>query len=254
MVISRIVRVAGLVLTTACATGARSDGDSLGGETSTPAAILDRAIEQAGGHAALARARALTWEGDAIVNAGRIVEISGTWAIQPPDTAVVSTFDVARGPGSMRALVFAAPRGWLVTGEQFEPMPANMLATERDEFYLYAVMRLVPLREPGVTLTAIPRDSLGPAGFRAERAGRPAVDLHVDATGRLAHLRTNIPDPAGGAPVRQDIWLSGTIDAAGVRWPRDLRIYLGGQPFFALTLRTLRVHDRVDDPRLKGPP
>lgn len=218
-----------------------------------PAALLDRAIEQAGGAQALTRARALTWEGDAIVNAGRIVQIAGTWAIQPPDTAVVSTFDVSRGPEAMRALIVAAPRGWLVTGESFEPMPATMLANERDEFYLYDVMRLVPLRDPGVTLTAIPPDSAGYAGFRAERAGRPAVDVHVDRSGRLAHLRTRVPDPAGGTPILQDIWLEGVIEASGVRWPRDLRIFLNTQPFFALTLRTLRVHDRVEDPRLRGP-
>jgi hypothetical protein len=181
------------------------------------------------------------------------VQISGTWAIQPPDTAIVATFDVSRGPGSMRALVYAAPRGWQVRDGEFTPMPAAMLATERDEFYLYDVMRLVPLREPGVTLTAIPPDSLGHAGVRAERAGRPSVDLHFAADGRLAHLRTRVPDPAGGQPVLQDMWLSGTIESGGVRWPRDLRIMLNGEPFFALTLRTLRVHDRVEDPRLRGP-
>ncbi len=249
-----LVAVACVVaVASSCTAGPGLRGIATTTSVSSPSEILDRAIVQAGGRDALTRARALTWEGDAIVNAGRIVEIAGTWAIQPPDTAVVATFEVSRGPGTVRALVVAAPRGWLVTGDRFEPMSVNMLATERDEFYLYDVMRLVPLREPGVTLTAIAPDSLGQSGFRAERSGRPAVDVHVDATGRLAHLRTRVPDPAGGTPVLQDIWLSGTIEASGVRWPRDLRIYLSGQPFFALTLRTLRVHDRVEDPRLRGP-
>ena len=237
-----------------CASGSASTSSSGRAEDLTPTVMLARAIERAGGAAALEAATALTWEGDAIVNAGgRIVQISGTWAIQPPDTAVVSTFDVARGPGSMRSLVVAAPRGWTVSGSEFSPMPDAMLATERDEFYLYDVMRLVPLREPGVTLTALAPDSLGQAGFRAERGGRPPVDLYVDRTGRLAHLRTHIANPAGGQPVAQDLWLEGEIQSAGVRWPRDLRIYLGGQPFFALTLRTLRVQARVEDPRLRGP-
>ena len=215
--------------------------------------MLARAIDRAGGAAALEAARALTWEGDAIVNAGRIVEIAGTWAIQPPDTGVIATFDVSRGPESLRALVVAAPRGWLVNGSEFTPMPATMLATERDEFYLYDVMRLVPLRDPGVTLTLIAPDSVGQSGFRAERPDRPAVDLYFDGTGRLAHLRTHVANPAGGAPVVQDVWLSGEIESAGVRWPRDLRLMLNGQPFFALTLRTLKVHHRVEDPRLRGP-
>lgn len=246
-----LVALAGIA---SCSAGTRPDGSRAIPSQASPTAILDRAIEQAGGRDALTRARALTWEGDAIVNAGgRVVQIAGTWMIQPPDTAIVATFDATRGPGSSRSLVVAAPRGWVVTGERFEPMAPAMLANERDEFYLYDVIRLVPLRDAGVRLIPIAPDSLGQAGFRAERAGRPPVDVHVDATGRLAHLRTRVPEPAGGQPVLQDIWLGGIIEASGVRWPRDLRIFLNGEPFFSLTLRALRVHDRIDDPRLRGP-
>ena len=185
---------------------------------------------------------------------GRTVGIAGTWKVQPPDTAVVATYDVSRGAATTRALVVAAPRGWIVAGERVQPMPEAMLASERDEFYLYDVMRLVPLREPGVSLAVAAPDSLGQPGVRVERAGRPAVTLYVDGGGRLAHLRTEVRDPAGGAPVTQDVWLAGEIAADGVRWPRELRITQNGAPFFALTLRTLRVRPRVDDPRLAGPP
>src|SRR5690349_2202396 len=79
-----------------------------------PDMLLERAIEQAGGALALDRARALVWEADAVVEAGgRTVDIAGTWSIQPPDTAIVATYDTTRGPGSMRALIVAAPRGWI---------------------------------------------------------------------------------------------------------------------------------------------
>jgi len=217
--------------------------------------LLDRAIVEAGGVRALTAARALAWSGDAVVHAGgRDVRIAGEWAVQPPDTAVVATYDVTRGPASTRALVVAAPRGWMVSGDRFQPMPPAMLANERDEFYLYEVMRLVPLRAPGVTLTAVPPDSLGQAGFRAEQPGRPPVEVYVDSAGRLAHLRITVQDPSGGAPVRQDAWLGGVIEAGGVRWPRELRLTMNGAPYFDLTLRSFRVLPRVDDPRLSGPP
>lgn len=252
--ILQIVLAVAVVTGAACSAGRPAAGSESNAAVPDPSAMLDRAIARAGGAAALEAATALTWEGDALVNAGgRIVQIAGTWAIQPPDTAVVATFDATRGPGALRALVVAAPRGWIVNGAEFTPMAPTMLATERDEFYQYDVMRLVPLGEPGVTLTAIPPDSLGQPGFRAERAGRNPIELYFDETGRLAHLRTHVADPAGGPAVRQDTWLSGEIMDAGVRWPRDLRITLNGQPFFALTLRTLRVHRRVEDPRLRGP-
>lgn len=192
--------------------------------------------------------------GDATVHAGgRTVRIAGDWPIQPPDTAIVATYDVTRGPASTRALVVAAPRGWLVGANGTNPMPEAMLANERDEFYLYEVMRLVSLRDPEVVLTAVAPDSLGQAGFRAERPGRPAVELYVDAAGRLAHLRTRVADPGGGAAKTQDLWLGGALEADGVRWPATLRITMDGAPYFDLALRDLRVRPRLDDPRLRGP-
>lgn len=239
-----------LVLTSAaCApAGARAPAPD------APERILARAIEQAGGAAALERATALVWEGDATVHAGgRTVNIAGRWAVQPPDTAVVSTWEASRGPESARHLVVAQPRGWTVRGGAFTPMPPPMLASEREEFYLYSVMRLVPLREPGVALAAIPADSLGQRGIRARREGRPDVELFVDGAGRLAHLRMVLPDGYDGRPVRQDVWLAGSIEAEGVRWPRTIRITQDGAPFFDLALRSLRVQPAVTDTLLAGP-
>ncbi|HEU4880955.1 MAG TPA: hypothetical protein VFT45_01885 [Longimicrobium sp.] len=221
-----------------------------------PRAMLERAIAQAGGAEALGRARALLWDGEATVHAGgRTVHIAGSWGVQPPDTAVVSTYDVSRGPESTRALIVAVPRGWIARDTAVTRMPDAMFANERDEFYLYDVMRLVPLREPRVTLHAIPADSLGQAGFRAERPGRPVVELYFDPSGRLAHLRTHVQDPggAGGPAVQQDLWLSGTLQAGSIRWPASIRITMAGAPYFDLTLRNLRVQPRLDDPRLRGP-
>lgn len=227
---------------------------SPGAPSATPRAMLDRAIEQAGGAQALERTRALTWDGEATVTGGgRTVRIAGNWAVQPPDTAVVATWEVTRGPQSVRALVVAAPRGWLWSPSGFAPMPASMLASERDEFYLYDVMRLVPLRDPDVTLSAIAPDSAGQRGFRAQRPGRPGIDLFVDADGRLAHLRTLIDNAEGGAPVRQDVWLSGVVEAQGIRWPARISILQDGAPFFDLSIRNLRALPRIDDPRLRGP-
>lgn len=96
-------------------------------------------------------------------------------------------------------------------------------------------------------------DSLGQAGIRAERPGRPAVELYVDREGRLAHLRTRVRDPGGGEAVWQDLWLDGTLEAEGVRWPAAIRITMAGAPYFDLALRNLRVQPRLDDPRLRGP-
>jgi hypothetical protein len=125
------------LLMAACLTaGACAPSVRPAAEADGPRALLERAIAQAGGAEALERARALLWEGDATVYAGgRTVRIAGTWAVQPPDTAVVATYDVTRGPESTRALVVAAPRGWVVRDTAVTRMPDAMLANEKDEFY-----------------------------------------------------------------------------------------------------------------------
>jgi hypothetical protein len=248
-------RTAWLVWVVAAPVGACGSGAGRGEPPGTPAALLARAIEQRGGAAAVAGARTLTWEGDAVIHAGgRLVNITGTWQVHAPDSAIVATWEVMRGPSTMRALVLASPRGWIVSGKAFSPMPEGMLESERDEFYLYDVMRLGSLSDSGVTLVRVEPDTVGQAGFRVERAGRPPVELYVDGAGALAHLVLPVRNPAGGAPSRQDVWLSGVVEDAGFRWPREIRLTMDGAPYFTLTLRSLRVQDRLSDARFAGPP
>jgi hypothetical protein len=216
--------------------------------------LLDRAIERAGGSSALTRSPALLWAGEATVHAGaREVHIKGDWSILPPDSAVVDTYDVTQGEATRRSLIVAAPRGWVMRGRDFTPLPAPVLANERDEFYLYSVMRLVTLRAPGVRLSLIPDDSAGARGFRAEQNGRPPVDVYVDSAGRMSHLRATIADPNGGSTVREELWFTGVIEDAGVRWPREIRITLAGAPYFDLTVTRFKAQPSLRDPRLLGP-
>jgi len=219
-----------------------------------PHTILDNAILQAGGAEALSAARALAWDGDATVFAGgRTVNIAGRWQVQPPDTAIVATYDTTRGPSTTRSLVIAAPRGWMVRNDSFTTLPDPFIASERDAFFLYDVIRLVSLRDSSVRLSSISADSLGQRGFRAEQPGRPAVELFVDSTGRLSHVRLTVADPGGGPPVRQDAWLEGELASGGIRWPQRLRLTMNGAPYFDLRLRDLRVSDRISDTLLSGP-
>ena len=244
-----------LVLATLVARAAACATRAAGGDGGA-AAIVDAAIARAGGEGALSRARALTWEGDAVVHAGgRTIAIAGRWAVLPPDTAVVTTWPAAQGPAAARTMVVAAPRGWAVRGGAFTPLPAAVLANERDAFALYDLLRLVPLRTPGVRLARVPDDSLGRRGVRAQRPGRPDAELWVDRSGRLARVRLAVADAQTGRPVPWDVALEGEVAAAGggVRWPRTLRIAQGGAPYFELTVRALRVDAGLRDTLLLGP-
>lgn len=224
-------------------------------ETSGPELALDKAIEQAGGEEALGRARAFIWDGDAVVRGGgRTVHITGKWSIEPPEKAIVSTYDVSAGAGTMSHLVVNAPHGWLVRDGQFRPMPPAILENELDAFQLYDIMRLVSLRRRGVRLENFHEDDEGRRGIRAKISGRPDVDLFFDRSGRLRHFRTMVTDAQSGKPVPEDVYLERTITANGVKWPRDMRFTLDGKPYFDLTIKSLRVADKLRDKLLDGPP
>ena len=220
-----------------------------------PRALLDAAIDQAGGVAALSAARALTWEGHGTYSIGRsVANIAGRWQLQLPDTAIVSmTYVASLGPSTTQAMVIASPRGWLVQDDRFTAMTEPVAANERNSFYLFDVIRLITLRNDAVSLSNVPPDSLGQRGFRAEQPGRPPVELFVDSTGRLSHVRLIIDDPSGGPPYLRDVWLDGELSANGIRWPSRMRVTLNGAQYFDLTMRDLRVSDRLADPLLAGP-
>jgi hypothetical protein len=197
-----------------------------------PAALLDRAIKAAGGEEALRRATVLKWRGRAFVYAGdRRIELEGSWIVEPPDRAVVATWETDKGKESTRRLILLGSEGWMDRAGERTPMPSEMLASERDQFYLYSVMRLLPLREPGVRLTAP-----GPRSLRVESAGRPDVELTFDGSGSLDRMRAEIHDPVSNRKVVEKITFEGLLQAGGVRWPRRISITRDGAPFFDLEL------------------
>jgi hypothetical protein len=77
--------------------------------------------------------------------------------------------------------------------------------------------------------------------------------LYVDDEGRLAHVRLQVPGAETGELERQDAWVTGVVEASGIRWPRELHLTLNGSQFFDLSVTALRVGNRLADTLLNGP-
>ena len=205
-------------------------------------AILQKAIDASGGEAALTGAKVFRWTADATVHAGeRQIHLSGRWEVEPPDRAVTATWEKDKGEASTRRLIINRSEGWIERNGQRTPMPAEMLAHERDQFYLYSIMRLVPLREPGVQLSVLPASPATGAGLLVKRDGRPDVQLFFAADGRIARVRTQVTEPSSGRQVVEDLVTTGTITANGVHWPRSIVITWDGKPYFDMAIRELEV-------------
>ena len=179
--------------------------------------IVDRAIQARGGEGVLGRATVLAWRGRAIVPAagGGTTTIVGRWIVEPPDRAVV----VAPEAGKDRAALTTAP----------------------DRLYLFSLLRTLPLRDPGTTLTVT-----GPRSLRVERQGRPAVEMFFDGTGWLDRVRTEVRDTATGASIVEEATFAGEVVARGLRWPRRINISRDGEPVFDLEIEELRLATPAD--------
>ncbi len=219
-----------------------------------PSTLLDRAIKAAGGESRLKQYRGLEWSALGVVHIPRRdIVIRGFWEIQPPDSAVVATYDTARGPGTTRRLIVAGSRGWLQKDTLFTPLPDDLLVEEQHQYYLYSLLRLVPLKERGVKLQKVFPDSMGNAGFTVERAGRLPVTMYFDSAGRVVRLLTQFALPGLVAGDLQVVRLYGSTESEGVRWFRRMEILRAGKPYFDLEIDSLVVKPTIRDSLLAGP-
>ena len=203
-------------------------------------AILSKALEAAGGREALQRARVLNWRGKATVHAGqRQIRLEGRWTVEPPDRATVATWEVEKGEASTRRMIIDGATGTMERDGKTTPMPPELLANERDQFYLYSVLKLTPLGDRTVTLAPLVDGDT--RGLSVKRAGRPDVQIFFDATGRPVRLRTSVLDPATKQPVAEELQFEGVIESGGVRWPRRIRILQSGTLFFDLEITEFNV-------------
>ena len=200
-------------------------------------ALVKRALERAGGLAALARAKSLSWTGTARILAGpKPIEIGVSTTVRPFTSARSDTWLASEGPSKTRSLIIEGDKGWLERGGVRSDMPAAMLAHERQQYALYGLMLLTPLCGPDVETVVLPDlDGGGRVAVSHRRA--PRTTLVFDETARLAGAENTVVAPdEGGAPIDQVFAFEGEIESAGVRWPRRLSISQNGKPYFELSL------------------
>ena len=220
-----------------------------------PSTLLDRAMKAAGGESRLREYRGLEWTGLGVVHIpDRDITIRGTWEIQPPDSAVVATYDTTRGPGTLRYLIVAGARGWIKRDTVFTPLPEDILAEEQHQYYLYSLLRLVPLKEKGVKLHAVFPDSAGTRRVPGGASGTTAGDdvLRFGGTGGADGDAVRAAGAGGGRPAGARASRARPT-SNGVRWFKRMEILRAGKPYFDLDVDSLAMKRSIEDPLLAGP-
>jgi len=81
----------------------------------------------------------------------RTVALQGEWHVQPPALARVVTTMASAGAQDSRTLVLNGPEGWAKRGTaDAQALDLGFYAEEREQFYLYWLARLAPLKLPAL--------------------------------------------------------------------------------------------------------
>ena len=202
--------------------------------------VLEAAIEAAGGEAALSKVKELDWTGTAVVNAdGKTTEIEVQTVVRPLTYARTTSWPKAEGEKAARTIQAEFGRAWTVNRVVWTPMSEAEAAHENQQYALYGLMLLAPLKDAAATVKEAP---VGPDGTRAIQITHPKAqptELEFDSSGKLVRAGFSVRDPKGGAAdIVQIARFSGEIVSNGVKWPKRITIEQNGAPYFDLTIAT----------------
>src|SRR4051794_26575345 len=153
-------------------------------EKAGPRAIIDKAIQAAGGEAKLARFKAHTWtEKGTYYGMGDGLPYTGRYAVQYPDRFSMEIEGFFK-------MVLDGDHGWVKSGGDTMEMTKEQLAEHQENHYGGYVTTLLPLKDKAFTLTALPDEKVDgrpAAGVKVSHKGHRDVSLYFDKqTGLLA--------------------------------------------------------------------
>lgn len=240
---SGLVAVALGALATACASAPEQAAPQATAAPSIYAgkSVLEAAIEAAGGEAALSKVKELEWTGTATINAGgKTTVVEMETVVRPIAHWGRSTSWVkADGPKTARTIQAEQGKAWVVNKVTWTPMPEAQAVHENQQFALYSLMLLTPLKDTAAKVTEQPVGSDGTRAIKAVLANGMGGELEFDASGKLVRAGMAVRDPAGGAQeIVETVTFSGELVSNGVKWPKKISIQQNGKPYFDLELAT----------------
>ncbi|HEY7797186.1 MAG TPA: hypothetical protein VIA80_00355, partial [Hyphomonadaceae bacterium] len=215
-------------------TGAAATADVYAGKS-----VLDAAIEAAGGEAALSKVKEIDWTGSATVNAeGKTTEIEVQTIVRPLTYARTTSWPKAEGEKAARTIQVEFGRAWTVNRVTWTPMAEAEAAHENQQYALYGLMLLTPLKDASATVKEAPVGSDGTRAIQVTHPKAAPTELEFDASGKLVRAGFTVRNPKGGADIVQIAKFSGEVVSNGVKWPKRITIEQNGAPYFDLTIAT----------------
>ncbi len=208
-------------------------------DSSEARAIVDRAIEAAGGEAALAKFQSMTWkEKGTYYGMGDGLPYTGTYAIQWPDRfrmEIANAFTI----------VLNGDHGWMQTGGNTEEMTRDQLAEQKQERYVGWVTSLLPLTRGKYHLASVGEskvDGRPAVGVKVVARNHRDVTLYFDKASGLV-VKSQYGARAmedGGKKVTQEAYYANYREVNGAKMPSKIVIKRDGKRFVEAEITELK--------------
>jgi hypothetical protein len=221
-------------------------------------AVVEKAMQAAGGAEKLARHRAGTWEGRGTYHGFGGVRFTIEGARQGEDQVAMKTVSASPGGAFTRVLVVNRDRGWLVMNGQTRELDKEALAEEKERLYGNWVATLLPLADGKFRLTHLGESKAGDravVGVEVISDGHRPVRLFFDReTGLLAKKETRAKAPQGtGEDVTEEVVFSDYRPADGVKHASKVKVFVGGKLTAETEITAHRPAKELDDKHFARP-
>lgn len=220
-------------------------------------AVVDKAIQAAGGEAALKKLDAATFKMKGTVEAmGMTIEFSADIAAQSWDQQR-TTMEFAIGDMKFTFVqVVNRDKGWIKINDMLMEMDADKLAEVKHLGYAQWLTSLLPLKSKELTLALVGDAKVGDddtVAIKVSGKDRRDVTLYFDKkTHLLRKSETRVKDDATGEEVNQETLMSGYTDK-GPKVALKMSVLREGKKFVEAELSDFRTEDKLDDSTFAKP-
>jgi hypothetical protein len=217
-------------------------------------AVLDRAIQAVGGADKLAQLKAGVWTTRAIgrQNETKLYgQLPGQFRLEIERTVDGQPVTVVR--------VIDGNSGWVKDGSGVRSMSAEQVAGMKATYYHKAAAQvLLPLREPGTTLTPLGESTVNDrpvVGMRVLRKDVPELKLFFDKeTGLVTKTEARVQERPNSPEVLMEEYYSDFREInLGVKLPFKTKTVRDGRPVREVEMTGFRAMPKLDEALFKTP-
>ncbi len=213
-------------------------------------AILDKAIQAAGGEETLAKLKAVTVKGKGTLHEKEDSPFTTEVSVEGSGRARILIETKEDGKLSKEIQVIDGDKGWTKTDdEEAKDLDEGTLKDMKDWLYINWVTTLVPLRDKDFQLTALGDSKAGDravVGIRVSHKGRKDLELFFDKeTGLLAKSRAQVKDLENDKEVTESTLYERYKEFQGTKQPTKITTLWDGKPREELELTEVRLAEKL---------